>query len=138
MNKDPMSDQFRMLRNGLIIAQLQLVVPYEITKRAVDAVDKTLNQMKAPRNGKRDPKDVESPLYEILRDMCNLLPPPYINLVGVYQSSELDDDTFSDLQVWCAANSSVEWLVGISMIEAADTMVDEAIKNGNIIPKITK
>lgn len=57
--------------------------------------------------------------------------PPF-ELTDVMSSSEIDDDTHDLLQDWCATNSKPKWATGLSMIEAADVIVEGAIENGNL------
>lgn len=51
---------------------------------------------------------------------------------GVYQSNELPEAAQSELQDHCSLYCLVDWNTGIGIIEAADSMVQEAVSNGNI------
>ena len=71
-----------------------------------------------------------SPFKEALVAITGKEPP--FDLTGIYESRHISDDIIDDLQAWCADNSNPHWATGLSMLEAADLIVDGAIENANI------
>ena len=51
--------------------------------------------------------------------------------VPLYSASEMGDEVL-ELQDWCASNARPEWATGLSMIEAAELIVQQALDNANI------
>lgn len=45
---------------------------------------------------------------------------------------DLDDDDYLDLRDFCAEHSVIDWMTGISILEAAQHIVDTAIENRNL------
>lgn len=74
----------------------------------------------------------DAPFLEALQALVGKRPPAFCR--GVYASRELDDDQIQRLQGWCADNARPAWATGLSMIEAADLIVDGAVENANIEP----
>ena len=72
----------------------------------------------------------EHPNYfrEALKAVVGKYPPM---LVPPFGPREMGDEVM-DLQDWCASNARPEWATGLSMIEAAELIVDQAIENANI------
>jgi hypothetical protein len=52
-------------------------------------------------------------------------------LVPPYGASEMGDEVI-DLQDWCSDNAQPDWATGLSMIEAAELIVSQALDNDNI------
>lgn len=72
-----------------------------------------------------------SPIRDVLHAMTNHWPPDF---VSGYDLSGLSDGEHSELQDWAVKYCKPRYLTGIGLIEAAETMVDEAVSNGNIPP----
>ena len=53
-------------------------------------------------------------------------------LGGITHSNELDEESYDMLVDWCSYNTPVPWWTGISIVEAVDNMVADAISNGNL------
>jgi hypothetical protein len=49
-----------------------------------------------------------------------------------YKASRMSDENQFKLQGWCVDNAQPPWATGLSMIEAAELIVQGAIENGNI------
>jgi hypothetical protein len=77
---------------------------------------------------------VEDPIRRVLRVFCTESPPAFVK---GYDYSNLDDDQHARLQEWvgCHLNPIISWSTAIGVIEAAQTIVEEAIANANIPPK---
>ena len=75
----------------------------------------------------------DKPLHDTLGAMLGRIPP--FPMYGVYQSSELPDDRFRELQDWASEHAVPYWATGLSMIHAADMIVASAVKNTNIPPR---
>jgi hypothetical protein len=50
-----------------------------------------------------------------------------------FKASRMSDKNQYKLQEWCVDNSQPPWATGLSMIEAAELIVQGAIENGNIV-----
>ena len=72
----------------------------------------------------------EHPNYfrEALRAVVGLYPPLVVPPVG---AKDMGDEVIV-LQDWCSDNARPRWATGLSMIEAAELIVDQAIENANI------
>jgi hypothetical protein len=72
----------------------------------------------------------ERPNYfrEALKAIIGRYPPI---LVPPYGTSEMGDEVI-DLQDWCSDNAQPSWATGLSMIEAAELIVIQALDNDNI------
>ncbi|MEM9067123.1 MAG: hypothetical protein AAGE52_01415 [Myxococcota bacterium] len=79
------------------------------------------------------PPKVERPLREALRALTGAEPPSFVG--DAYSVSELDESLWTRLQDWCSDHARPEWACGISMMDAADAIVSEAVANGNISRK---
>ena len=79
-------------------------------------------------------KIVKNPLKDVLSAMTHSYPPDYLN--GLFSSDELHEAYYLEFQDWCASNVLPAWATGIGLIEAADKMVLEAVRNGNIEGKL--
>ena len=77
---------------------------------------------------------IKSPFKEAIEALTGGTPKG-VDLEGVYSQSELSDEDFTKLQDWCSCNSATWWATGISMIDAAESIVADAISNANIEPK---
>ena len=73
----------------------------------------------------------ERPNYfrEALKAIIGKYPPMHVPPVG---SMEMGDAVV-ELQDWCSDNAQPKWATGLSMIEAAELIVDQAIENANIL-----
>lgn len=49
-----------------------------------------------------------------------------------FKASRMSDENQYKLQEWCVDNAQPPWATGLSMIEAAELIVQGAIENGNI------
>lgn len=76
---------------------------------------------------------VENPLFEALEAITGKRPPDF--LLGKFSVNELNDDESYELQTWCICNSRPTWSTGIGIIEAAESIVSEAVSNRNIDKK---
>lgn len=72
-----------------------------------------------------------NPFREALRVLTNKEPPLFVQGYGTRRLSE---DQKESLQDWCGEHAKVEWMTALSLIEAAELMVEQAIDNGNIEP----
>lgn len=52
--------------------------------------------------------------------------------VPPFKASRMSDENQLKLQEWCVSNANPIWATGLSMIEAAELIVQSAIENGNI------
>ncbi len=71
----------------------------------------------------------QHPFREALQAVVGKAPPAYVKGFGL---GGLTGKQVSDLQDWCSLNARPEWATGLSMIEAAELIVEGAIENGNI------
>ena len=53
-------------------------------------------------------------------------------VVPRFKASRMSDENQYKLQEWCVDNARPPWATGLSMIEAAELIVQGAIENGNI------
>lgn len=65
---------------------------------------------------------------EALKALIGKYPPMDVPPYG----SQLMGDKVTELQDWCSDNSNPPWATGLSMIEAAELIVDQALENANI------
>jgi len=75
------------------------------------------------------------PIREVLTWLCGKQPPYYVQ---GYDYSNLTDQQHEDLQQWAVEKidkTPLFWSTGIAVIEAAETIVAEAVSNGNIPAK---
>ncbi len=79
-------------------------------------------------------KRIENPYFDVLKSITGDNNPPEF-CKGIFNTSELSDDNYENLQEWCLNNSNLEWSTGIGFLEAADHIVEEAVSNGNIYGK---
>lgn len=49
-----------------------------------------------------------------------------------FKASRMSDENQFKLQEWCVDNANPPWATGLSMIEAAELIVQGSIENGNI------
>jgi hypothetical protein len=72
----------------------------------------------------------EIPNYfrEALRALIGEYPPMDVPPYG----AQLMGDKVVELQDWCSDNANPPWATGLSMIEAAELIVDQALENANI------
>lgn len=71
----------------------------------------------------------EHPFREALAAVVGKEPPEYVRGFGFSEMTEKQKD---ELQSWCSLNARPHWATGLSMIEAAETIVEGAIENANI------
>lgn len=57
-------------------------------------------------------------------------PPEYVRGHGL---KGMTDKQVEELQDWCSMNARPEWATGLSMLEAAEMIVEEAVGNANIL-----
>ena|ERR1700748_2929637 len=69
------------------------------------------------------------PLREALKVLCKKEPPEYVK---GYDIKNLTGFQVMELQDWCSINAHPEWATGLSMLEAAEMIVQSAIDNANI------
>lgn len=76
---------------------------------------------------------VKDPIRAVLRLLCGGHEPP--DFVQGYDYSNLTDLERSELQDWvcCHLDSEIYWSTGIGVIEAAESIVGEALGNANIV-----
>lgn len=91
--------------------------------------------------------DTESPLGEAIQQIVGSFPPfPEIN--GVYSEQEMGEYRLVvvpgagalDLAEWCGwevAESAAAWATGSGIVEAAELMVQRAVENDNIPPRVS-
>ena len=77
---------------------------------------------------------IESPFKKVIEALTGGVPVG-VNLDGVHSQSELSEDDFEKLQNWCSCSPTVFWATGISIIDAAEIIVSDAISNANITTK---
>lgn len=73
---------------------------------------------------------IKNPLYEALLAITGEKPPEFI--LGKFATTDLNENENMSLQEWCYNNARPNWSTGIGIMEAADTIVVEAIGNCNI------
>ena len=76
---------------------------------------------------------IKNPYYEALKEITGHEPPKFCK--GIFNTRELNEENYDILHQWCFDHSKPEWVTGISYLEAADHIVEEAISNGNIYDK---
>ena len=73
------------------------------------------------------------PIRVVLKSFCRgKAPPPFVK---GYSCRGLPDAEHLELVEWVLAHARVSWATGISLVEAADTLVAEAVGNANIPPE---
>ncbi len=72
------------------------------------------------------PKD---PLREALAAVVGKEPPDFVR---GYNFKDLTDKQQLELQDWCSLNARPHWATGLSMLEAAELIVEGAVENANI------
>jgi hypothetical protein len=75
-------------------------------------------------------EEIKNPLFEALRAITGEKPPEFVR--GKFATTDLNDRENDKLQEWCLNNARPHWSTGIGIMEAADTIVIEAIGNCNI------
>lgn len=83
-----------------------------------------------PRKREKREKRVEPPTY--FRDALTAIigkPPPMP--VPPYRAMDMGDAVM-ELQDWCCCNANPRWATGLSMIDAAELIVQQALDNANI------
>jgi hypothetical protein len=72
----------------------------------------------------------ERPNYfrEALKVVVGKYPPMLVPPFGAHDMG----DEVMELQDWCSENARPRWATGLSMIEAAELIVDQAVENANI------
>lgn len=72
----------------------------------------------------------KNPLFEALLAITGEKPPEFVK--GKFATTDLNGRELDKLQDWCVDNARPSWSTGLGIMEAADTIVIEAIGNGNI------
>ncbi len=75
--------------------------------------------------------ETTNPIREVLVALCRAEPPKFVQ---GYNFDGLTEKQMEELQDWCSVNAKPEWATGLSMIEAAEMIVSEAVGNANIEP----
>lgn len=73
---------------------------------------------------------MESYFYQALSSFLTAPPPEKFKTVK--QISDINDADWEELQTHAVDNSVLSWTTGISIIEAAQSLVVDAISNANI------
>ncbi len=76
------------------------------------------------------PTENTSPIREVLSVLCGGKEPPAF--VQGFDLSGYTDAQVQELQDWCSMNCVPKWSTGIGTMEAAESLVNEALSNGNI------
>jgi hypothetical protein len=75
-----------------------------------------------------------SPFRSTLESITGKLPP--MDLSGVYCFNDIENPETQDaIQDWASVNANPHWATGLSMIEAAELIVEQAVENRNILSK---
>lgn len=74
---------------------------------------------------------LKNPIFDALRALTGVDPPKFT--LGVISTGDLSEDDQIALQCWCVNNVEPYWATGLSLMDAADSIVDEAIGNNNIV-----
>lgn len=74
-----------------------------------------------------------NPLAEAIEVVVGERPP--LETVGAYRFNDLSQSDQSWIQDWCGNLARPEWATGLSMIEAAELIVEQAVENTNIPAK---
>lgn len=70
-----------------------------------------------------------SPFRDALRALCGAEPPAFVR---GHHSHDYTDDENEKLQDWCGMHCRPHWATNLSMIEAAELIVEGAVDNANI------
>ena len=74
----------------------------------------------------------DSPFREALQAVTGVEPP--WELAGVYCYNDIADaDVQEEVHNWASMNCRPSWATGLSMIEAAELIVEQAVENVNIL-----
>ena len=71
-----------------------------------------------------------NPLAEAIEAVVGERPP--LETVGAYTFNDLSQSDQDWLQDWCSERARPCWAAGLSMIEAAELIVEQACENANI------
>lgn len=74
-------------------------------------------------------KTPEHPFREALRALTGKEPPSFVQ---GHSDAGLTDAQKMQLQDWCSQNANPRWATGLSIYEAAEMIVSEAVGNANI------
>ena len=70
---------------------------------------------------------------EIFGLFLNEIPSDDLIMYGTsFDNEDYDEEKMTLLQDFCSYNTKIEWTTGVSIIEAAENMLEDAINNGNI------
>ncbi len=69
------------------------------------------------------------PFRVVLRELLGKEPPPFVRGYGTRGYSDAE---VQQLQDFCSVNARPHWATGLSMIEAAELIVEGAVQNANI------
>jgi len=75
----------------------------------------------------------ENPLADAIAAIVGETPP--LETVGAYCFNDLSESDQEWLQHWCSERANPYWATGLSMIEAAELIVEQACQNANIARK---
>lgn len=75
----------------------------------------------------------ENPLADAIEAIVGERPP--IETAFAYRWNDLSEADKHWLQDWCSERARPEWATGLSMIEAAELIVEQACENANIARK---
>lgn len=74
-----------------------------------------------------------APLREALYALTLSEPPDFIT--SQWWLGELLQSQVEELQAWCVNHARPSWATGLSIMEAAERLVQEALDNGNLVPR---
>jgi hypothetical protein len=86
-----------------------------------------------PKRACQVPFTEPAPLREALYALTLAEPPEFIT--NQWWLGELLQSEVEALQQWCVNHARPSWATGISIMEAADRLVQEALDNGNLVPR---
>lgn len=78
---------------------------------------------------------VKHPLREALVAITGCIPELILCPDGAYDLCDIPKGHLLHLQDWCSDHARPEWATGISILEAAEDLVIDAVNNGSICPK---
>lgn len=76
-----------------------------------------------------NPPVIKDPVREVLKSLTGKEPPEFVK---GYNFKNLTDHQIILLQNWCVDNVEPRWACGISLMDAAEIFVAEAVGNANI------
>ena len=77
--------------------------------------------------------EIESPLLEALEMLCGQAPESIQNVLqGVVNTQALTEADHELVYEWATGSPRLHWATGLGVLDAADTLVHQAIENDNI------